>query len=147
MRVCCALLLIATGCAASASFRSNAASPASGVYPVFDLRSLERSPFPSDRFTAADDEQNTARRVNLPIPENCTVEVSECEDVAILNQLDGFNLIPQDLFAVASAELPSNGGRDAGSMRSARGRVVKVGSWQAGAPEQIRRPRIGAKAV
>jgi Bacterial Ig-like domain len=40
----------------------------------------------------ADDEQNTARRVNLPMPEDCTTETSECEDVAILNQLDGFNL-------------------------------------------------------
>ena len=60
--------------------------------PVFDLRLQERSPFPSDRFTVADNEQNTARRVNLPMPEDCTVEVSECEDIAILNQLDGFNL-------------------------------------------------------
>jgi Bacterial Ig-like domain len=92
MRLFCGLLLIATACAGSAAIRSNAASPASGVHPLFDLSSLERSPFPSDRFTVADEQQNTARRVNLPMPADCTVEVSECEDVAILNQLDGFNL-------------------------------------------------------
>ena len=92
MRLFCRLLLISTGCAGIAAFSSIAASPTSGVHPLFDLTSLERSPFPSDRFTVADDEQNTARRVNLPMPEDCTAEVSECEDVAILNQLDGFNL-------------------------------------------------------
>jgi hypothetical protein len=92
MRLFCGLLLIATGCLASVTFSTIAASSAGDVHPLFDLSSPERSPFPSDRFTVADDEQNTARRVNLPMPEDCTVEVSECEDVAILNQLDGFNL-------------------------------------------------------
>ena len=93
MRLFCRLLLISTGCAGIAAFSSIAARPTSGVHPLFDLTSLERSPFPSDRFTVADDEQNTARRVNLPMPEDCTVEASECEDVAVLNQLDGFNLV------------------------------------------------------
>ena len=93
MRIFSVVLLIASGCAASASLNSIAARPTSRVDPLFDLRSPDRSPFPSDRFTVADDEQNTARRVNLPMPDNCTVEVSECEDVAILNQLDGFNLV------------------------------------------------------
>src|SRR5262245_59135353 len=93
MRLFCGLLLIATGCLASATFSTIAARSAGDVHPLFDLSSPERSPFPSDRFTVADDEQNTARRVNLPMPADCTVEVSECEDVAILNQLDGFNLV------------------------------------------------------
>src|SRR5262245_26602554 len=88
----CRLLLIATGCLASATFSTIAARSAGDVHPLFDLRSPDRSPFPSDRFTVADDEQNTARRVNLPMPADCTVEASECQDVAILNQLDGFNL-------------------------------------------------------
>jgi hypothetical protein len=89
MRLFCALLLlIATGCVGSAAFSSIAARPASGVHPLFDLSSPERSPFPSDRFTVADDEQNTARRVNLRIREDCTVEVSECEDVAVSARID-----------------------------------------------------------
>jgi hypothetical protein len=87
------------------------ASPASRVHPLFDLSSPERSPFPSDRFTVADDEQNTGRRVNLPMPEDCTVEVSECEDVALLNQLDGFNL-------VARISVPFDGGIDPSSVTS-----------------------------
>lgn len=62
------------------------------VSPLFDLSSDERSPFPSDRFTVADDGQNTGRRVNLPMPTDCRANVSECEDRALLNQLDGFNM-------------------------------------------------------
>ena len=116
----CALLLIATGCAASASFSSNAAGPASGVHPLFDLGSPERSPFPSDRFTVADDEQNTARRVNLPMPEDCTVEASECEDVAILNQLDGFNLN-------ARISVPFDGDIDPSSVTSHTVFLVSLG--------------------
>jgi Bacterial Ig-like domain len=62
------------------------------VRPLYDLRSPERSPFPSDRFTVADANQITGRRVNLPVPSDCVADASECEDVAILNQLDGFNM-------------------------------------------------------
>lgn len=62
------------------------------VSPLFDLRSLDRSPFPSDRFTVADENQITGRRVNLPMPDDCRAQKSECEDRVILNQLDGFNM-------------------------------------------------------
>jgi hypothetical protein len=64
----------------------------STVTPLFDLSSPDRSPFPSDRFTAPDPDQNTARRVNLPMPGDCPTNASECEDLAVLNQFDGFNL-------------------------------------------------------
>ena len=62
------------------------------VRPLVDLRSLDRSPFPSDRFTVADANQHTGRRVHLPLPQDCALQASDCEDVAVLNQLDGFNL-------------------------------------------------------
>ena len=62
------------------------------VRPLFDLRSPDRSPFPSDVFTVADPHENTGRRVNLPIPQDCRTYASDCEDVVVLNQLDGFNM-------------------------------------------------------
>ena len=120
MRLFCASLLIATGCAAIAAFSSIAVSPTSGVHPLFDLSSPERSPFPSDRFTVADADQNTGRRVNLPMPEDCTVEASECEDVAVLNQLDGFNLH-------ARISVPFDGDIDPASVTSKTVFLVKLG--------------------
>jgi hypothetical protein len=64
----------------------------STVRPLFDLGSPERSPFPSDVFTVADARHNTGRRINLPTPHDCVTHASDCEDVALLNQLDGFNM-------------------------------------------------------
>jgi Bacterial virulence factor lipase N-terminal len=64
----------------------------STVRPLLDLHSRDRSPFPSDAFTVADANQNTGRRVNLPTPQDCATHPSDCEDVAVLNQLDGFNM-------------------------------------------------------
>ena len=71
------------------------AVPPAIVRPLVDLRSLDRSPFPSDYFTVADARPNTGRRVNLPMPADCTANASECEDRAVLNQLDGFNMQPR----------------------------------------------------
>ena len=67
---------------------------AAGVRPLFDLSQLSTSPFPSDRFTARDVSQNTGLRVNLPKPD-CATQVSDCEDIDLLNQLDGFNVRPR----------------------------------------------------
>ena len=61
---------------------------------LFGLDSPTAGPFPSDWFTVADHTNNTHRRVNLPLP-NCQVEVSDCEDLVVLNELDGFNLQPR----------------------------------------------------
>jgi hypothetical protein len=35
------------------------------------------------------------RRINLPPPENCAAKVSECAEITLLNELDGFNLMPR----------------------------------------------------
>jgi hypothetical protein len=62
---------------------------------LFDLKAPETSSFPSDWFTVADNQNLTRRRVNLPLPSNCVANRSECEDVDVLNQLDGFSLRPR----------------------------------------------------
>ncbi|HST79480.1 MAG TPA: hypothetical protein VLN58_13425, partial [Verrucomicrobiae bacterium] len=49
---------------------------------------------PSDRFTVLDSQQITGLRVNLPLP-NCGTNPSDCADITLLNQLDGFNLQPR----------------------------------------------------
>ena len=89
------------------------------VRPLFDQRSPERSPFPSDAFTVADTNQNTGRRVNLPMPSDCRTYASDCEDVAVLNQLDGFNML-------ARISVPFDGDIDAGSVTSKSIFLVKL---------------------
>ena len=84
---------------------------AAGVQPTFDLTSPSGSPFPSDRFTAPDATQLTGLRVDLPKP-NCAVFVSDCEDVDVLNTLDGFNLQPR-------LSIPFTGAIDPASATSA----------------------------
>src|SRR5215510_13092689 len=64
------------------------------VEALFDLSSRATSPFPSDRFTVDDHDQNTGVRVNLPKP-NCTANPSDCADIDVINTLDGFNLQPR----------------------------------------------------
>ncbi len=65
-----------------------------GVQALFSLEMPTDGPFPSDRFTVADASHNTRRRVNLPISD-CTVRQSDCEDLAVLNTLDGFSADPR----------------------------------------------------
>ena len=67
---------------------------AAGVEALFDLSSPSGGPFPSDRFTVADPSHNSGLRVNLPTPD-CVIRVTDCQDIAVLNTLDGFNLQPR----------------------------------------------------
>ena len=64
------------------------------THPLFNLQSTTQSPFPSDRFTSFDSQQLTGLRVNVPLP-NCATNPSDCADLTLLNQLDGFNLQPR----------------------------------------------------
>ncbi len=57
-----------------------------------ELSRRERGPFPSDQFTVVDHHELTGLRIHLPSPD-CVVPVSECQDLEILNQLDGFNAL------------------------------------------------------
>ena len=67
---------------------------ADGVRVRFDASDPAASPFPSDRFTVRDWSNNTFRRVKLPKPD-CAVRVSDCEDIDVINTLDGFSTQPR----------------------------------------------------
>jgi len=67
---------------------------ANRVYASFDLSRPEGGPFPSDIFTVADATQNTGRRVNYPLPD-CAVRPTDCDDLAMVNTLDGWGLQPR----------------------------------------------------
>ena len=66
----------------------------SAVHARFDLTDPRGGPFPSDRFTEFDASNLTGRRVNLPVPD-CSTHPDDCEDIGIINTLDGFNLQPR----------------------------------------------------
>jgi Bacterial virulence factor lipase N-terminal len=70
---------------------ANADKPDPVVHALFNLHHPETGPFPSDVFTVPDQTHNTGRRVNLPYPD-CTIRVSDCEDLDVINTLDGFGL-------------------------------------------------------
>jgi len=80
------------------------------THPLFNLQSTTQSPFPSDRFTILDPGQNTGLRVALPAP-NCNTNPSDCADIALLNQLDGFNPQPR-------LSIPFDGAIDVSSVSS-----------------------------
>src|SRR5262245_30892302 len=80
--------------AASLSLLSPALAMSASVHPLFNLSAPESGPFPSDRFTVPDPTQNTGHRIALPKPD-CTARPSDCADVDVLNELDGFNLLPR----------------------------------------------------
>jgi dienelactone hydrolase len=51
-------------------------------------------PFPSNLYTTTDATQLTGLRVDLPKPD-CATRVSDCQDIAVLDTLDGFNIQPR----------------------------------------------------
>jgi Bacterial virulence factor lipase N-terminal len=67
---------------------------AAGVQALFDLETPTGGPFPSDLFTMADPSHNTGLRVNLPLSD-CQARPSDCEDLHVINTLDGFNQQPR----------------------------------------------------
>ena len=88
------------------------------THPVFNLQSTSQSPFPSDRFTVLDRQQRTGLRVNLPLP-NCATNPSDCADLTLLNQLDGFNLQPR-------ISIPFDGAIDVNSVSSKNVFLVRL---------------------
>lgn len=65
------------------------------VHPLFALSSPATAPFPSNTFSVPDDTQLTHIRVNLPTLADCGGQESVCEDIAEMNTLDGFNVLPR----------------------------------------------------
>ncbi len=83
------------------------------VHALFDLGTPAGGPFPSNRFTVRDRTQNTRLRVNLPHPD-CDERPSDCEDIDVLNEFDGFNMQPRlsipfdgpiDVYSVSSGNV------------------------------------------
>jgi hypothetical protein len=89
------------------------------VHPRFELTSLDTAPFPSNAFTVSDPSHLTGRRVNLPHPD-CSVRRSDCEDIAHLNELDGFNLLPR-------LSIPFDGDIDPASVSSSTVLLLAIG--------------------
>jgi hypothetical protein len=71
---------------------------------------LAGSPFPSNRYSVFDGTQNTLRRVQLPKPD-CAVRVSDCQDIDVINTLDGFSTQPR-------ITVPFTGDIDPGTVNS-----------------------------
>ena len=90
------------------------------VHAVFELSTPTTGPFPSDRFTVPDPSHNTRRRVNLPLP-NCAVRPSDCEDLNVINTLDGFSTDPR-------VSIPFDGPIDVTTVTSETVFLVRLGS-------------------
>jgi dienelactone hydrolase len=106
-------------CAASILTASVVAS-AAGVHPLFNVQSTTQAPFPSDRFTVVDFDENTFLRVNMPFPD-CGSHPSDCLDVVRLNELDGFNTQPR-------LSIPFDGAIDPSTVNSHTVFLVRLGN-------------------
>ena len=102
---------------------------AAGVQPGFDLSSPSGSPFPTDRYTEPDATQLTGLRVALPKP-NCAVFPSDCLDVDVLNELDGFNVQPR-------ISIPFTGAIDPASATSDSIFLVKLSDGEVTGVNQV----------
>jgi hypothetical protein len=122
--------LAAVGCAIAATTmlphtralgaRAFREAPSEGtVHALFGLHDPESGPFPSDLFTVPDWTHLTGRRVNLPYPD-CSIRVSTCEDLAVVNTLDGFGLQPR-------LSVRFDGAIDVGSVDSRAVFVIEMG--------------------
>jgi hypothetical protein len=97
---------------------------ADGISVRMDFTDPATAPFPSNRYTVADETQNTQRRVNLPKPD-CTVRVTDCQDIDVLNTLDGFSTQPR-------ITVPFTGDIDPTSVNSDTVLLVNLGDVQTG---------------
>lgn len=103
----------------AASVFNGRASDSGNIHALFNLDSPAGGPFPSNRFTVADESQNTGLRVNLPKPD-CAARPSDCEDLDVINTLDGFNLQPR-------LSIPFDGPIDAATVTSDTVFLIKLG--------------------
>ncbi|MFL6653751.1 MAG: alpha/beta hydrolase family protein [Sulfurifustis sp.] len=96
------------------------AASAAGVRVLFDAHDPNRTLFPSNQFTVREFSQNTFRRVDLPKPD-CSAQPVACEDIDVLNTLDGFNPQPR-------LTIPFSGPIDVASVSSDTIFLVSLGS-------------------
>ncbi len=90
------------------------------VHARFELGAPQGEPFPSNRFTVPDSSQNTGIRVELP-KSDCAAHPSDCADLDVINELDGFNLQPR-------LSIPFDGPIDVASVTSESVFLVRLGS-------------------
>jgi hypothetical protein len=109
------------------------------VVALFGLDSVASSPFPSDRFTVRDGTQNTGLRVSIPKP-YCQEYVSDCNDLDVVNELDGFNLQPR-------LSIPFSGEINADSVTSETVFLVSLGSTWLGSAGMAWGSRVGIDQV
>ena len=67
---------------------------ASGVTVNWNPQDPTIGPYPTDVLTTPDSTQKNGMRINLPMPD-CATAPSDCQDVQLLNQLDGFQTVPR----------------------------------------------------
>jgi pimeloyl-ACP methyl ester carboxylesterase len=67
---------------------------ASGVTVNWNPQDPTVGPYPTDVLTTPDSTQKNGMRVNLPMPD-CATAPSDCQDVQLVNQLDGFQTVPR----------------------------------------------------
>jgi hypothetical protein len=103
-----------------------AARAQQGVEVRFDLTDPQGGPFPADDFTVTDLSQLTGLRVDLPRPD-CSVRPSDCNDIDVLNTLDGFNLQPR-------LSIPFTGPIDPATVASDTVFLFKVGCLVSSCP-------------
>jgi hypothetical protein len=117
-------LLVALGCGAPAvdteGLGQSRAPLTANVAALFDLNSPDTAPFPSNLHTAEEFSNLTGRRVHLPKP-NCSQRPSDCQDIDVLNTLDGFSLQPR-------LRIPFDGAIDLASVNSSTVFLVPRGS-------------------
>jgi len=104
------------------------------VHALFDLRTPATGPFPSNWFTVTDQSNNTRLRVNLPGPD-CGVRTTDCEDLDVINTLDGFNLQPR-------LSIPFDGPIDVRAVTSDTVFLISLGSTLRDDDDGDRRGRV-----
>ena len=67
---------------------------ASGVTVNWNPQDPTVGPYPSDALTTLDSTQKNGMHINLPMPD-CSAAPSNCQDVQLINQLDGFQTAPR----------------------------------------------------
>ena len=114
-------ILLASALTWLALSTAQAVSPAAAsVQALFGLSTPQSGPFPSDHFTVPDPTQNTRLKIELPKPD-CATRPSDCEDLDVINSLDGFNLQPR-------LSIPFGGSIDPATVTSHSVFLVSLGS-------------------
>ena len=83
---------------------------AASVQALFNPDVVGQAPFPSDRSTVPNPANLTLLQVSLPLPD-CTTHPSDCNDLRVINTLDGFSVNPR-------VSIPFSGPIDVNSVNS-----------------------------